>query len=58
MTEGMTPAPFATTPEAVEDAVVAGIASGADVVYVPALLRFVFAAMRVLPRAVWRRLPG
>ncbi len=58
MTEGMAPAPFATTPDAVADAVVAGIASGTRVVYVPSLLRWVFAVMRVLPRAVWRRLPG
>ena len=29
MTEGMTPAPFSTTPEAVADAVVGGIESGA-----------------------------
>jgi decaprenylphospho-beta-D-erythro-pentofuranosid-2-ulose 2-reductase len=58
MTEGMAPAPFPTTPEAVADAVVAGIARGASVVYVPNLLRWVFAVMRVLPRALWRRLPG
>lgn len=58
MTEGMTPAPFATTPEAVADAVVAGLANGASVVYVPPILRWVFAVMRVLPRALWRRLPG
>ena len=58
MTEGMAPAPFATTPEAVADAVVEGIASGATVVYVPPLLRWVFAVMRHLPRAVWRRIPG
>jgi decaprenylphospho-beta-D-erythro-pentofuranosid-2-ulose 2-reductase len=58
MTEGMDPAPFATTPEAVADAVVAGIASGADVVYAPPVLRWVFAVMRQLPRAVWRRMPG
>jgi decaprenylphospho-beta-D-erythro-pentofuranosid-2-ulose 2-reductase len=58
MTEGMDPAPFATTPEAVADAVVAGIASGAEVVYAPPILRFVFAVMRQLPRAVWRRMPG
>ncbi len=58
MTEGMTPAPFATIPETVANAVVAGIASGAGVVYVPPALRGVFAAMRVLPRVVWRRLPG
>jgi decaprenylphospho-beta-D-erythro-pentofuranosid-2-ulose 2-reductase len=58
MTEGMTPAPFATTPEAVADAVIAGIGSGAAVVYVPAVLRWVFTVMRHLPRAVWRRMPG
>jgi decaprenylphospho-beta-D-erythro-pentofuranosid-2-ulose 2-reductase len=58
MTEGMTPAPFSTTPEAVADAVVAAISSGAAVVYVPAVLRWVFAVMRQLPQAVWRRMPG
>ncbi|MHB1711772.1 MAG: SDR family NAD(P)-dependent oxidoreductase [Acidimicrobiales bacterium] len=58
MTEGMSPAPFSTTPEAVADAVVRGIASGTAVVYVPAVLRWVFAVMRNLPRAVWRRIPG
>jgi len=58
MTEGMTPAPFSTTPDAVAEAVVRGIASGAAVVYAPPILRWVFAAMRHLPRAVWRRMPG
>jgi decaprenylphospho-beta-D-erythro-pentofuranosid-2-ulose 2-reductase len=58
MTEGMEPAPFATTPDAVADAVVAGVARGADVVYAPPVLRVVFAGMKHLPRAVWRRLPG
>ena len=58
MTEGMTPAPFATTPGAVADAVVRGIESGAGVVYVPPVLRWVFAVMRQLPREVWRRIPG
>ena len=58
MTEGMTPAPFPTTPDAVADAVVRGIGSGAAVVYVPPVLRWVFTVMRHLPRAVWRRVPG
>ena len=58
MTEGMTPAPFSTTPEAVADAVVRGIGSGSPVVYAPPVLRWVFALMRHLPRAVWRRMPG
>ncbi len=58
MTEGMTPAPFSTTPEAVAEAVVEGIGSGAAVVYAPPVLRWVFAVMRHLPRPVWRRMPG
>jgi decaprenylphospho-beta-D-erythro-pentofuranosid-2-ulose 2-reductase len=58
MTEGMTPAPFSTTPEAVAVAVVRGIGSGSAVVYAPPVLRWVFALMRHLPRAVWRRMPG
>jgi len=58
MTEGMEPAPFSTTPAAVAEAVVRGISSGADVVYAPPVLRWVFAVMKQLPRAVWRRMPG
>jgi decaprenylphospho-beta-D-erythro-pentofuranosid-2-ulose 2-reductase len=58
MTEGTSPAPFPTTPDAVADAVVKGIASGARVLYVPPVLRWVFAAMKHLPQSVWRRLPG
>jgi decaprenylphospho-beta-D-erythro-pentofuranosid-2-ulose 2-reductase len=58
MTEGMDPAPFSTTPEAVAEAVVKGISSGADLVYAPPILRWVFLVMKQLPRAVWRRMPG
>jgi decaprenylphospho-beta-D-erythro-pentofuranosid-2-ulose 2-reductase len=58
MTAGRTPAPFATTPEAVADAVVRGIAAGSAVVYAPPVLRWVFAVMRILPGAIWRRMPG
>ena len=58
MTEGMAPAPFATTPEAVADGGGAGIESGAAVVYVPPVLRSAMVVMRHLPRAVWRRVPG
>ena len=58
MTEGMDLAPFSTTPEAVAGAVIKGIESGAEVVYAPPVLRWVFAVMRQLPRAVWRRMPG
>ena len=58
MTEGMDPAPFSTTPDAVADVVVRGIESGAGVVYAPPLLRWVFAVMRHLPQPIWRRMPG
>ena len=57
MTEGQKPSPGATTPEAVADAIVAGLEKGAEVVHVPPLLRVVFSGLRHLPRPVWRRLP-
>jgi decaprenylphospho-beta-D-erythro-pentofuranosid-2-ulose 2-reductase len=57
MTAGMVPAPMSTTPEAVADAVVRAMARGADVVWVPSMLRWVMMAIRHLPRAVFRRLP-
>jgi len=58
MTEGMEPAPLATDPETVADAIVRGLARGDDVVYVPAVLRWVTAVFRHLPHAVWRKVPG
>ena len=58
MTSGMDPAPFATTPDAVADAVVGGLRRNTEVIYVPPILRWVFAVMRTLPGAIWRRLPG
>jgi len=58
MTEGRTPAPLATTPEAVAADVVAGMERGAPVVWSPGSLRLVFAVLRVMPQALWRRLPG
>ena len=57
MTEGMSPAPLATTPDAVADAVLAGLRRRRQVVWVPGALRLLAAAMRVTPRAVWRRAP-
>jgi decaprenylphospho-beta-D-erythro-pentofuranosid-2-ulose 2-reductase len=58
MTAGMTAAPFATEPEAVGKAVAAAVSGRRDVVYVPGILQAVFGVMRVLPRAVFRKLPG
>jgi NAD(P)-dependent dehydrogenase (short-subunit alcohol dehydrogenase family) len=57
MTEGMSPAPFSSTPDQVADATVAALRRGKDVVWVPKVLRPVFFAMRLLPRPLWRRLP-
>lgn len=55
MTEGMDPAPFATTPEAVAAVVADGLAKGKELVWAPAPLRVVFSAFRHLPRPVWRK---
>jgi NAD(P)-dependent dehydrogenase (short-subunit alcohol dehydrogenase family) len=57
MTEGMTPAPFSSTPEQVAKATVNALRRGRDVVWVPPVLRLAFAVMRVLPRSIWRRMP-
>ncbi len=57
MTEGMKPAPFASDPGQVAAAVVTALHRGADTVWVPASLRWVFAGLRLLPQAVWRRMP-
>ncbi len=57
MTAGLPPAPFSTTPEAVADATVGALAGRSHTVWVPGLLRYVFALLRHLPRPLYRRLP-
>jgi NAD(P)-dependent dehydrogenase (short-subunit alcohol dehydrogenase family) len=57
MTEGMRPAPFSSTPERVADATVRALAAGRGEVWVPPVLRLLFAVLKLLPRAVWRRMP-
>jgi decaprenylphospho-beta-D-erythro-pentofuranosid-2-ulose 2-reductase len=57
MTAGLEPAPLATTPEAVADATVRALAGRAHTVWVPGRLRPIFAVLRHLPRAAYRRLP-
>lgn len=57
MTDGMPPAPFATDPATVASRSVAAMRRGADTVWVPGMLRYVFMVLRHLPRAVFRRLP-
>lgn len=57
MTEGMKPAPFSSTPAQVADATVAALRRGRHVVWVPPVLRPLFAVLRLLPGPLWRRLP-
>jgi NAD(P)-dependent dehydrogenase (short-subunit alcohol dehydrogenase family) len=57
MTTGMSPAPFSSTPDQVADAAVRALRTGRGEVWVPALLRPVFALLRHAPRALWRRMP-
>jgi NAD(P)-dependent dehydrogenase (short-subunit alcohol dehydrogenase family) len=57
MTRGMSPAPLSSTPDQVADATVAALRAGRGEVWVPGVLRPVFAVMRLLPRPIWRRLP-
>jgi len=57
MTEGLKPAPLSTTPDAVADAIVAGVASGATTVWAPGTLRWFMSALRHVPRPLFRRLP-
>ena len=57
MTAGLPAAPFTTSPEAVAEATVRGLAGRAHTVWVPGVLRVIFAVLRHLPRAIYRRLP-
>jgi decaprenylphospho-beta-D-erythro-pentofuranosid-2-ulose 2-reductase len=57
MTAGMKPAPLATTPEAVADAIVEGVAARRAIIWVPPALRLVMTVLRHLPRPVFRKLP-
>ena len=56
MTAGLDPVPLSTDADAVADAILAGIRRGAHTVWSPPPLRLVMAALRALPRAVFRRL--
>jgi len=57
MTEGMRPAPLATTPRAVGAAVAAAVLNGSgSILWVPSRLRGLAALLRVIPRPLWRRI--
>ncbi len=57
MTEGMTPAPFSSTPAQVATATVRALASGRRTVWIPPVLQPLFAVLRLLPPFVWRKMP-
>lgn len=57
MTAGMDPAPLASTPRQVALAAARALATGRRTVWVPWALQPLFAALRLLPQAVWRRMP-
>jgi decaprenylphospho-beta-D-erythro-pentofuranosid-2-ulose 2-reductase len=57
MTAGLKAAPLSTTADAVAAAIVRGLERDAEIVWVPAALRFVMSVVRHLPRPLFRRLP-
>jgi len=56
MTEGMTAAPLATTPEAVGAAVASALRGKRSTVWVPASLAGLATALRLVPRPIWRKI--
>jgi decaprenylphospho-beta-D-erythro-pentofuranosid-2-ulose 2-reductase len=58
MTAGRPAAPFSVGPERVARDVLRGLERGTTVIWSPGLLRHVFSVFRLLPQALWRRLPG
>ncbi|MDQ3629077.1 MAG: decaprenylphospho-beta-D-erythro-pentofuranosid-2-ulose 2-reductase [Actinomycetota bacterium] len=57
LTDGLDPPPLAVSADDVAQAVAAGVASGAEQVWVPRPMRAVMSGLRHLPRPVFRRLP-
>ncbi len=57
MTQGMTPAPFSSTPQQVAAATARALAKRQRTVWIPWTLRPIFFGMRLLPQFVWRRMP-
>ena len=58
MTAGRSPAPFAVSASRVAADIQRGLARDQTVIWSPGLLRWLFSLFRLLPSALWRRLPG
>jgi decaprenylphospho-beta-D-erythro-pentofuranosid-2-ulose 2-reductase len=56
MTASLKPPPFATTPEVVARVAVRAIDRGTPVVYAPGIWRLIMLVIRLLPRAVMRKI--
>lgn len=56
MTAGLTPPPFAAEPDAAAHAVLKAIDRGTPEVYAPGIWRWIMLVIRLLPRAVMRRI--
>lgn len=56
LTDGLEPAPLATTPDKVADAVARALATGKETVWVPGTFRHLMAVCRQLPRPLWRKI--
>jgi short-subunit dehydrogenase len=57
MTAGMDPAPLSSTPAQVAEATARALATGKRTVWVPGSLALLAFVMRLLPQALWRRMP-
>lgn len=57
MTEGMSPAPLSSTPDQVADAVVKALRKRRIRAWVPGALRPAYFVARLVPQAVWRKMP-
>jgi len=58
MTAGRPAAPFAVGSQRVASDVVHGLERGDTVIWSPGALKYVFSLLRLVPQALWRRLPG
>jgi decaprenylphospho-beta-D-erythro-pentofuranosid-2-ulose 2-reductase len=57
MTKGMVKAPFSTDADTVATAVEKAVGTSKTIIWVPGLLQYLFAVLKNLPTAIWRRLP-
>lgn len=58
MTTGRPAVPFTVGPDRVAADIVRGLRGGKAVIWSPGILRWVFGTLRLVPQALWRRMPG